>query len=95
MPIYEFRCEACGARLEGLVPADTDSIPCPECGADRTARVLSAPGAPMHLVKGRGAAQKQEGQNARLQADARARLREARRKARETRKPGGGTGGAA
>ena len=95
MPIYEFRCEACGALLEGLVPAGTDSIPCAECGAERTVRLLSAPGAPMHLVKGRGEARKQEQRNARLQADTRAQLKDARRKARETRSSEGGTGGAA
>jgi putative FmdB family regulatory protein len=95
MPIYEFTCEACGARLEGLVPAGTDSIPCTECGAERTVRVLSAPGAPMHLVKGRGEARKQEQRNARLQAGARSKFKEARRKAREAKNPGGGTGGAA
>jgi putative FmdB family regulatory protein len=95
MPIYEFRCEACGARLEGLVPAGTDSIPCTVCGAERTVRVLSAPGAPLHLVKGRGEARKQERRNARLQAGARSKFKEARRKARESRNPGGGTGGTA
>jgi putative FmdB family regulatory protein len=95
MPIYEFRCETCGARLEGLVPAGTDSIPCAECGAERTARVLSTPGAPMHLVKGRGEARKQEQRNAQLQAGARSKFKEARRKAREAKNRQGGTGGAA
>jgi putative FmdB family regulatory protein len=90
MPIYEFSCETCGARLERLVPVGTDSIRCTECGSERTVRVLSAPGAPMHLVKGPGAARKQEQRNARLQAKSRARFKEARQKARAARKPGGG-----
>ena len=89
MPIYEFRCETCGARFEALVPVGTGSVECRECGAERTVRMFSAPGAPLHLVKTRGDARKQEGRNAQLQADARARFKEARRKARET----GGRGG--
>lgn len=95
MPIYEFRCEDCGARFEGLYPAGTESAACRGCGSDRTARVMSAPGAPLHLVRTPREARKQERANAKLQADSRARFkasREAARKARET-KPGGGTGG--
>jgi len=94
MPIYEFRCERCEARFEGLVPAGTDSIPCPECGAERTARVLSAPGAPMRLVKGTAARRAQEGRNAKLRGDAKKRFKDARRKARE-RRSGGPPAGAA
>ncbi len=90
MPIYEFSCESCGARFEGLVPVGTESIPCPECSAERTRRVLSAPGAPMRLVKTGGSARKQEARNAKLHADTKARFKEARRKAREAKKGGGG-----
>ena len=34
MPIFEYRCEACGEKLETLVRRDAD-IPteCPSCGA--------------------------------------------------------------
>jgi putative FmdB family regulatory protein len=88
MPIYEFTCERCGARFEGLVPAGTDSIACPECGAGETVRVLSAPGAPMNLVKGAGAQRAQERRNAKLRIDAKARFKAARRRARQ--RPGGG-----
>lgn len=97
MPIYEFRCEACGARFEGLYPAGTENAECRDCGSTRTARVLSAPGAPLHLVKTPREARKQERANARLQADSRARFKAARERARSTRKapPGGGEGGAA
>ena len=94
MPIYEFRCERCAARFEGLVPAGTDSVACPECGAPETVRILSAPGAPMSLVKGPGARSAQERRNAKLQADTKARFKERRRRARE-RRAGGPPAGAA
>lgn len=97
MPIYEFRCEECGARFEGLYPAGTQSVACRECESERTARVLSAPGAPLHLVKTPAEARKQERKNAQLQASAKARFKEARRRARATRgrPPDGGSGSAA
>ena len=94
MPIYEFSCERCGARFEGLVPAGTESIACPECGAAETVRVFSAPGAPMSLVKSPAARRAQERRNAQLQADTKARFKERRRRAREGR-PGGPPTGAA
>lgn len=42
MPIYEFRCRACGATFDELRPADRadDSAVC-GCGADDTVRLLS------------------------------------------------------
>lgn len=91
MPIYEFACEECGARFEGLYPAGTESPRCRACGGGRTTRVLSAPGAPMHLVKAPGEARKQERANAKLQAAAKARFKAARERARRAR--GGGSGG--
>jgi putative FmdB family regulatory protein len=95
MPIYEFTCERCGARFEGLVPAGTYSIACPECGAGETVRVLSAPGAPMNLVKSAGARRAQERQNAKLRTGAKARFKAARRCARERSGGGGPPAGAA
>lgn len=93
MPIYEFRCEDCGGRFEGLYPAGTESTACRECGSERTVRVLSAPGAPMHLVKTPREARKQERANAKLHSDTKARFKAARQKAREAKKrpPGGGS----
>ena len=41
MPIYEFECEECGARFEELVGAGVDVVPCAECGATRTRRLIS------------------------------------------------------
>ncbi|HEY8346941.1 MAG TPA: zinc ribbon domain-containing protein [Symbiobacteriaceae bacterium] len=34
MPIYEFRCDACGHHFDELLPMNTagDNVKCPECG---------------------------------------------------------------
>jgi putative FmdB family regulatory protein len=43
MPIYEYRCEACGAVSEYLVaPGDKEKIQCRECGGLEMKRILSA-----------------------------------------------------
>lgn len=40
MPIYDFRCSACGAAFERLVRAD--NVPrCPQCGATTLERSVS------------------------------------------------------
>ncbi len=41
MPIYEFECEACGARFEELVASGATGVACPECDSTRTQRLLS------------------------------------------------------
>ena len=42
MPIYEYRCEACGAEFEALVLGKT--VPrCPSCEGQDLERVLSLP----------------------------------------------------
>jgi putative FmdB family regulatory protein len=40
MPIYEFECEACGARFEELTPAGA-AVACRQCGSERTRRLYS------------------------------------------------------
>ena len=43
MPIYEYRCSACGtvfARLQSISAAAV-SIECPECGGKETERLVS------------------------------------------------------
>jgi putative FmdB family regulatory protein len=92
MPMYEFRCDDCGARFEDLVPVGTQAARCPECASERTVRVFSAPRAPMRLVKSRSAQRRQEVRNAQLNASAKARFKEARRKGREARGKGGSSG---
>lgn len=43
MPIYEYRCENCGARFEKLVRSATAAIEivCPECGSADCKKALS------------------------------------------------------
>ncbi|MBT3294681.1 MAG: zinc ribbon domain-containing protein [Verrucomicrobia bacterium] len=43
MPIYEYRCEACGHAFEHLARTLSDvAAACPECGAAKPAKQLSA-----------------------------------------------------
>lgn len=92
MPIYEFVCEACGARFEDLVAAGTGPVACAECGSARTRRLYSAQAATPKLVKTPAEMRKQERANARLRERTRQRFKEARSRARARRnraRPGG------
>ncbi|HHX83695.1 MAG TPA: zinc ribbon domain-containing protein [Pseudomonadaceae bacterium] len=43
MPIYEYRCDACGAELEKLQKiSDPPARECPECGKDALVKRVSA-----------------------------------------------------
>ncbi|MGH7732004.1 MAG: FmdB family zinc ribbon protein [Candidatus Eiseniibacteriota bacterium] len=43
MPIFEYRCPACGARYEALLShADQGSPRCPRCGGGQVERLISA-----------------------------------------------------
>lgn len=43
MPIYEYRCQACGAELEKLQKiSDPVLVECPECGKDSLVKLMSA-----------------------------------------------------
>jgi putative FmdB family regulatory protein len=41
MPIYEFRCPACGHDFEKIMKVDATAPGCPRCGASETARKVS------------------------------------------------------
>jgi putative FmdB family regulatory protein len=82
MPIYEFRCEQCGAEFEELTEAGAEAK-CPVCGSDRTRRLYSAQAAPFSLVTTRGEARKQEARNAKLRERTKARFKQSRQRARE------------
>jgi len=44
MPIYEFRCDACGEVFEllAITAKDEKGAACPQCGGEELTRVLSA-----------------------------------------------------
>lgn len=42
MPIYEYRCEACGHEFEALVRS-SDTPVCEKCASPKLARLLSLP----------------------------------------------------
>lgn len=45
MPIYEYRCQACGAEIEKLQKiADAPLIDCPKCAAPALKKKISAAG---------------------------------------------------
>jgi len=49
MPIYEYRCESCGAVSEYLVGLGEDEkIRCRACGSDGINRILSASSYTLH-----------------------------------------------
>lgn len=45
MPIYEYKCDACGHAFEALQKiSDVPLTSCPECGADALKKLISAAG---------------------------------------------------
>jgi putative FmdB family regulatory protein len=50
MPIYSYRCAACGSEFEQLVRSDT-KVACPECQGRKLDRLLSVTARP---AAGRG-----------------------------------------
>src|SRR5688572_8813423 len=43
MPIYEYKCQACGAELEKLQKiSDPVLVECPECGKESLVKLISA-----------------------------------------------------
>lgn len=43
MPVFEFRCQACGAKFSALIgmTAEADTEACPKCGSKRTEKQVS------------------------------------------------------
>jgi putative FmdB family regulatory protein len=43
MPIYEYRCQACGEQFDKLVrcSADETNLTCPNCGSKQAEKLLS------------------------------------------------------
>jgi putative FmdB family regulatory protein len=81
MPLYDFRCHACGEGFEARAPHD-QVAPCPACGSERTERIPAAFAGPFKVGLRGGPAR-------RSNAARRAR-EEQRRERRERRKADGG-----
>ena len=93
MPIYEFRCAACGERFEELVAAGTRSRPCAVCGTEGCQRVLSAQAPAPKLAKTPAERRKQERRNAALRERTKADFKARRQRARKARSGDGGRAG--
>lgn len=59
MPIHDFSCEACGERFEELVRAG-ETPPCPACGSEAVARLVSQVSPPARIGLRGVAARKSE-----------------------------------
>jgi putative FmdB family regulatory protein len=84
VPVYEYDCQACGARFEELAPAGCAPT-CPACGNEQTVRrwsQLAPPRVPVGLT-GRAAAKSDSKRAAREEA-----RRERSAAARERRQKG-------
>ena len=92
MPIYEFECDECGARVEQLLDADAVVAACPECGSQHTTRRYSAQAAGFQLVKSQGEARRQEARNAELKKRTKADFKARRQAQREARTKASGSG---
>ncbi|MDL1959446.1 MAG: zinc ribbon domain-containing protein [Deltaproteobacteria bacterium] len=42
MPIYEYRCEACGNIIEMLVFSSQSEVKCPSCGSKNLTKLISS-----------------------------------------------------
>ena len=52
MPIYEYRCEKCGATAEFLIDGGQDEvIACHHCGGHELTRIMSAVSVLSHTVE--------------------------------------------
>jgi putative FmdB family regulatory protein len=79
VPLYDFRCRACGERFEEHTPYG-ELPPCPVCGAAETERELS-PFAGPFTVAPRGQAARRSNATRRVREEQRQERRERRRKA--------------
>jgi putative FmdB family regulatory protein len=86
MPIYEFECEGCGASFEELVAASAAAAPCPECGSERTRRLMSAVSPPSRVPRG-AAVRSDESRRSEREAARQDRLGESRKRRAAGEKP--------
>ena len=81
MPLYDFRCPACGHEFEALAAVGGDAA-CPACGAADAERLLR-PFAGPFTVRPRGLAARRADADRAAREAQRSERREARRQARE------------
>jgi putative FmdB family regulatory protein len=81
MPLYDFSCEACGARFEAQL-AYGESPACPECGEPGCERLLSPFAGPFG-VRPRGAEARRADATRRAREEQRRAAREQRRQNRD------------
>jgi putative FmdB family regulatory protein len=79
MPIYEFECEGCGERFEELVAAAVTALACPECGSERTRRLISSVSPPGRQPRG-AAVRSDESRRGEREAARKDRIAESRKK---------------
>jgi putative FmdB family regulatory protein len=41
MPMYEYKCKECDRKFEELVGSAQAAIACPDCGSEKTEKLLS------------------------------------------------------
>jgi len=54
MPIYEYRCDACGGQFEKLVRSSSPAVACPGCGDEKVERQYSTFAAKMGSTSAKG-----------------------------------------
>jgi putative FmdB family regulatory protein len=81
MPLYEFKCAACGTSFEAQVPHGQQPA-CPCCGAAGAERVFSAFAGPF-TVAPRGTAARRSDAARRAREERRAQRREQRRQSKK------------
>jgi putative FmdB family regulatory protein len=78
MPLYDFRCNACGERFEARISYDA-SASCPACTAPGAERLLSPVAGPFTVGRLRGVAAKRADATRRVREEQRSERRERRR----------------
>jgi putative FmdB family regulatory protein len=78
MPLYDFRCKACGERFEARVSYD-EPASCPACAAPEAERLLSPVAGPFTVGRLRGVAAKRADDTRRVREEQRGERRERRR----------------
>jgi putative FmdB family regulatory protein len=86
VPIYEFECGECGRVFEELVAAAGAAAACPECGSERTRRLMSTVSPPGRQPRGAGV-RSDESRRSEREAARQDRLSESRKRRAAEEKP--------